>query len=181
MSIELVVDGTRFRFPEGWRAEKFDEWRHFKAVSGYGIQGCDIAAVNSEELWLIEVKDYTYPGAREPKDLDKTIARKAVGTLALLSALARSQNESDAQQLSRNSQACTKIILTLHIEPNTARRARNTAGPYTALQQNLRRVAKKLNLAHSVVTSTQLPAPNVPWSSQRDPETRAQHVGITGP
>lgn len=53
------------------------------------MRGCDVVAVGGKTLWLIEMKDYIYPGTTPPGDLSTVIGQKAAGILALLFALQR--------------------------------------------------------------------------------------------
>jgi len=85
MVVECEVDGSFFVFPDGWDVEKLDEWPEQKKLtrSPFCSKGCDLVAFRAGELWLIEVKDYTYPGARVPGDLADAVGLKVFHTLAI--------------------------------------------------------------------------------------------------
>lgn len=55
----------RFNFPLNWTVIKWDEHRFYGYVSGKGFKGVDFMAIEGEELYLIEVKNFT---DRRPKD-----------------------------------------------------------------------------------------------------------------
>lgn len=174
---EVEIDGTIFSFPEDWRVEVFDEWPQYRDISGTGhIHGCDVVALDGSRLWMIEVKDYSYPGAKAPENLDEVLLRKAVGTLALLSALGRSQNQSPAQDFSIASLRAQEIYLTLHVEPAAQRPRRMAAGPLMAYSQKAEWAARRLHLAKGFVTSSLTPNHRTPWTSRRDPATRGAHL-----
>lgn len=175
--IEIEIDGTIFSFPHHWRVEVFDEWPQYRDVSGTGqIHGCDVVALDGSRLWLIEVKDYSYPGARSPQNIDEVLLRKAVGTLALLSALGRSKNQSPAHDFSVDSLRAQEIYLTLHVEPSAQQSRRTSAGPLMAYRQKAEWAARRLHLAKGFVTSSLTPNPRTPWTSRRDPATRDAHL-----
>ena len=175
--MEVEIDGTYFSFPESWRVELFDEWKQYRALSGaVQLHGCDVVALDDDRLWLIEMKDYSYPGAREPSSLDDVLIRKAIGTLALLSALGRSQNHSSAQDFSVASLQAREIYLALHVELPVKRPERAVPGLLMSYQQMMKRAARRLHLARGLVTSTLEPQAHTPWTSRRDPDTRIAHL-----
>lgn len=76
-SKELLVDGTFFTFPPNWQTEIFDEWPQYKRATGeLELRGCDVLALDGQDLWIIEMKDYTYDGASSRKISIKRWARR---------------------------------------------------------------------------------------------------------
>ena len=63
--IQLVEGNLAFSFPAGWDAIKYDDSahyrRHFQSFAG-GSKAVDFVAFGgtSDELWLIQVKDYRF-------------------------------------------------------------------------------------------------------------------------
>lgn len=177
MNTMLKIDGTFFQFPEGWETTVFDEWpQYLKPASSLGLKGCDILAINGGTLWIIEVKDYTYPDAKQPEDLATVVGQKAIGTMALLYALQRSKNDSAAVRFARACTVTTEIKLALHIEiKDGGRKERQVRPLLMSLEQKLQNIGKMLHIkAH--VTSTLAPNPAAPWEFQRDSTTRGVHV-----
>lgn len=174
----LNVDGTLFTFPALWVVGIFDEWPQYtKAAGTLGMEGCDIVAFDGEVLWLIEMKDYTYPGARQPGDLAKTVGRKAMGTMALLFSLERSAAESEAQRFAQACRSASKVHLALHIDvKDGGRKSRQIQSLLMPLQDKLRKAQKALGISKSFVTSTLSPDPHTPWHAMRDPATRDRHT-----
>lgn len=174
---ELLVDGTYFTFPHGWHTEIFDEWPQYGKVKNLGIKGCDVVALDGDDLWIIEMKDYTYLGANPPDILHQTVALKAVGTMALLYALARSASDSPARDFAIKCSANTRIHLALHVEVKDAgRREEQVQAVLAPLLQKLKKTQKALGLHKAHVTSTLAPSSNTPWTARRNPETRGLHV-----
>lgn len=138
MNTMLKIDGTFFQFPEGWKTTVFDEWpQYLKPASSLGLKGCDILAINGGTLWIIEVKDYTYPDAKQPEDLATVVGQKAIGTMALLYALQRSKNDSAAVRFARACAVTTEIKLALHIEiKDGGRKERQVRPLLMSLEQN---------------------------------------------
>src|SRR5690625_1663280 len=91
MTTDVEVDGSFFAFPTGWKVAKVDEWSEQTRVTKkpFFAKGCDVVAVHDGTAWLIEAKDYTYPGAAVPSDLHEEVGKKVWDTLSLLYAVAR--------------------------------------------------------------------------------------------
>lgn len=174
----MSIDGTNFTFPGSWTVSIFDEWPQFRKLAGpLGIQGVDIVAIDGSTLWLIEMKDYTYPGAKAPEELPMTLGRKAIGTMAVLFALGRSTSDSEAHDFALNCQSANEIILALHIEvKDGGRKAAQVEPLLMPLQSEIRKMQKLLGLAKSWVTSTLAPNGNTPWTATRMPNTRSAHA-----
>ncbi|MGW5879227.1 hypothetical protein ACWFMI_22040 [Nocardiopsis terrae] len=175
---EICVDGTYFTFPDGWQVDMFDEWPQFcKAAGALSLKGCDVLALDSDELWIIEVKDYTYANAEQPPDLAKTVALKAAGTMALLYSLARTNADSRAREFAIRCASSTRIHLALHIDvKDGGRRQRQIKPVLPPILTKLRHYQKALGLHKAHVTSTLAPSPSTPWTARRDPATRAVHA-----
>ena len=173
---EINVDGTLFTFPSDWRVSTFDTWKQFTQVAGWlGIQGCDLVAIGEDTVWLIEVKDYTYDSAEPPKDLHETVARKAIGTMAILFAQARSSSHSEANSVATACTTATQIKLALHINVRTGGRAStHLQSALVPIQQQLTRVKKRLGVSRALVTTNFHNA--APWQARRDPRTRHLHT-----
>lgn len=175
-SHELLVDGTYFKFPDTWQAEIFDEWPQFRATTELGVKGCDVLALDGQDLWIIEMKDYTYSGAKQPEDLHETVGLKAVGTMALLYSLTRSVSDSGAKQFAIKCSSSVRIHLALHVEmKDGGRKGKQTKAMLMPLLGKLKKTQKSLGLHKAYVTSTLEPSPHTPWTSRRDPATRARH------
>ncbi|MEZ0166059.1 hypothetical protein AB2L27_14970 [Kineococcus sp. LSe6-4] len=173
---EFDVDGTLFRFPTDWIVSIFDEWPvYHEAAGALGVQGCDVVALDHDTLWLIEMKDYTYPGAVPPPDLVRTVGQKAVGTMALLFALQRATADSPATEFARRCAGARRVRLALHVEiPDGGRGEKQVRAVLVPLQQQLRRATRSLRLDRPVVTGTLLVG-GVEWTARRDPTTRSRH------
>ncbi|MFT3943048.1 MAG: hypothetical protein QM705_04390 [Ancrocorticia sp.] len=173
---ELDIDGTLFSFPDGWDVEVFDKWPQYDSVKSWGAKGCDVLVFAQSMLWIIEVKDYTYPNANQPEDLPRTVGLKALNTMGLLYALQRNLADSAASQFARSSAMSETINLVLHIEvKDGGRKGRQVKSLLAPLRQKLGKTQKALGLSKSFVTSNLDPHPNVPWTTRRDPATRLIH------
>lgn len=173
---EVLVDGTYFSFPTSWEVTVFDEWPQYGKFKSAGVQGCDVLAIDNKDLWIIEMKDYTYLEAKQPQDLHVTVGRKAAGTMALLYSLARSPAESTAREFARKCSSIERINLALHVEPKAAgKQAKQVAAALMPLYDRVKSVSKALHINKSYVTSTLAPDASTPWTARRDPATRHRH------
>lgn len=175
---ELNVDGTLFSFPSSWIVSVFDEWPQFVRAAGmFGLQGSDVVAIDGSTLWIIEMKDYTYPGAKEPVDLAKVVGQKSAGTLALLHALERATPDSKAAAFAKAASATTTINLALHVDfKDGGRKGEQILPLLMPLQDQLKRVRSSLGVAQAYVTSTLVPTSATPWTARRDPGSRLLHA-----
>ena len=88
MPVIRQVENLTFTFPDGWEAEKFDDWnfyrKHFSRQLN-GIKAVDLLAKGPDGVaYFIEVKDYRHPDTVKPTDLADAIARKVLMSLAAL-------------------------------------------------------------------------------------------------
>lgn len=173
--LELNIDGTIFTFPEDFKVSPFDTWKQYQRLTPLGISGCDIVAYARKTLWIIEVKDYTYPGSSVPGDLPELIALKAHGTMGVLYALQRTKAQSEAQEFAVACAEGREIRVVLHIEvKDGGRKGKHIMGPLMALQQKLKKRCDPLGLSKCHVTSTFAPSVTH-WKTRRDPATRGRH------
>lgn len=174
---EILVDGTYFRFPQNWQVAIFDKWPQYGATTDIGLKGCDVLALDGNDLWIIEIKDYTYDGAKQPEDLHKTVGLKAAGTMGLLYALTRSAADSSAKDFAIKCSSSTRIHLALHIEVKDGGRGeKQVKAALPPLLGKLKKAQKALGLHKAYVTSTLAPSTSTPWVSRRDPATRSKHA-----
>ncbi|WP_462417169.1 hypothetical protein [Kytococcus sp. Marseille-QA3725] len=180
MANALSVDGTILTFPAAWDLLAFDDTPEYSDARGFGIKGCDVVAIDGDDLWLIEVKDYTYPGARPPQDLPDEIVRKVIGTMGLLALWSRAPEVSDRMGFGRRAMACSSIRIALHVEfPDKGRGRALLMKPLSDQKDRLVTKARKPLRVHKhdvVVTSSLAPAPGAPWTGRRDPDTRERHL-----
>ncbi|MHA3684680.1 hypothetical protein ACXR2T_11140 [Leucobacter sp. HY1910] len=88
--VKLTEQRYEFIFDAGWVAEQYDEWRHYREnlqqvrikAGKDELSGCDFVATDGFRAYLVEVKDYAYPGTTLPEELPGKIALKALDTLA---------------------------------------------------------------------------------------------------
>jgi hypothetical protein len=86
----ITVDRFQFDLPTGWSALDYDKCtfyrEHFNGVAA--SKAADLLALSpqTEELWLIEIKDYRRHPRTKPGSLFTEVARKARDTLAGLAA-----------------------------------------------------------------------------------------------
>ena len=177
MAREYEVDGSIFAFPEGWMVEKLDEWPEQTRLTPdpFNSKGCDLVALQADTLWLVEAKDYTYPGARVPADLARQVSIKVFHSLAVLHAAARwgdGQNKTfSAKALTvREARVCLAVEL-----PDGGRKLQEVATPLAALLTELKKAIKPLGVHRPLVSNSHL-LNGVPWVVRRDPGTRSRHL-----
>jgi len=120
MPVVRQVENLTFTFPDGWEAEKFDDWsfyrEHFSRQMN-GIKAVDLLAKGPDGVaYFIEVKDYRHPGTIKPTGLADAIAQKVLMSLAaLLPAKYRASNPIE-QRLAASILACSDFKVIAHLE-----------------------------------------------------------------
>lgn len=177
MGIEINIDGSLFTFPDGWDIEKLDEWSEQKRLTRPPFQsiGCDFVALKEGEIWLVEVKDYSFPGATVASDLAEIVGLKVFHSLAILHAVAH-WGTGKHQRFSRKALNATSATVCLAIElPDKGRKQIALATPITYLKEELRKVARLMGANRPVVSNSYVNV-TVPWDIRRDPKTRRSHA-----
>lgn len=116
---ELKVDTLTFRFPNRWKAEKYDEWDYYKQkfqhVCG-GAKGVDIVALEPRECcWLIEAKDFRVGRRDTIVELADKVAKKCRDTLAGLATI-RAQATGAERIYADESLSTTRLRVVFHLE-----------------------------------------------------------------
>ena len=173
----INVDGIVFSFQHGWTLAPFDVWPQFTKLAGsYGIQGCDILALKGDDLWFIEVKDYTYDGAKPPKDLPTTVANKAIGTLATICAVSKSAENTPERKFSRSCLKAKRFKIALHIEvKDGGLKDKMGISLLAPLKQGIRKVRNQLEFDDFALSNHWRSPQGLPWTAARDPRNRAKH------
>ncbi|CAL9509267.1 hypothetical protein SUDANB121_03616 [Nocardiopsis dassonvillei] len=177
MPVEAEIDGSLFTFPDGWELEKPDEWPEQRRAtqSPFHSEGCDLVAMKDGVLWLIEVKDYTYPGAEVPDDLAEKVGLKFFHSPAVLHMVAR-WGQGGRRDFSLAALACPETRVRLAVElPDGGRRLIGVATPLAGLKDKLRRVTKRLNVHRPIVSDSHV-MNGVPWEVRRNPGSRREHA-----
>lgn len=175
---ETLVDGSYFTFPNTWETFQFDEWSKYKRITPTGVKGCDVVGVDEDDtLWLIEMKDYTYPGATQPQDLPEVVAAKAFGTMGVLFSASHLTSEHGYTEVVRRCVDAKRVHVALHIQVKDAHKSRESILSVLApLKSKILKYTKSLGVANVIVTDHQYSGSKVPWTARRAPETRTDHI-----
>jgi hypothetical protein len=154
----------------------------------FPIGACDLVALNQDTLWLIEVKDYTYPGG--PKltwsELAETFSKKVFHSLAILNTVAHWGTGAN-KEFSRQTLSSTQANICLAVElQNPKRRLLDINSVLADIKREIDPLARKMLVAHPKISNSFLSrqciesgSPNpVPWAVERDPETRDIHAEV---
>ncbi|WP_257161613.1 hypothetical protein [Corynebacterium cystitidis] len=183
-NITLNVDGSIFTFHEGWLAEDFDSWfgknkgKNSLSGSHLKVKDCDLLAVSGSEAWLIEAKDYTYKGAKVPRDLGEQFARKIFDTLARLLLMQKFSHHEKNEFAKKITDAKT-IHVCLAVELPDDRYALSSA--LMALKEETEKAVRPMGITRVTIANSKFPALSlhkgrgVPWERTRDPQTRKKH------
>lgn len=156
MTISFEVEYLTFTFGDGWRASKYDDWTYYRRqLVTMDAKGVDIVAIRDEELFLVEVKDYTNPETNHVPlaELPQVFAAKCLDSMGGLLAASRSA-VGDEQDLAQLAVAAKRVRLVLHAQlaPGKGGRLANTSKVIADLQTKLRTRVKGID-AHALVES----------------------------
>jgi hypothetical protein len=117
---EIIEQGLRFVFPDGWQVTKYDEWtfyrKQFARIHNY-IKAVDIVALSPDNTaWLIEVKDYRHKRRTKTEDLAEEMAQKALFTLAAFLPAKLNAALNEEQKFADAVLRAAKIRVVLHLE-----------------------------------------------------------------
>lgn len=166
----VEVDGIRFTFDDGWLVSRWDETafhRRFSRV-GAGTKACDLVAIppDGDDLWLVEVKDYSVHPRTKQMSLETEIGEKAKGTLSGLWAAWGRANVDEERELARRARRRKNIRVVLHLEQ---RAVPSRLYPDVKLAADLRMKLKQAVHPidpHALISSSDRPG-NVAWTAER--------------
>lgn len=157
---DVQVDGLTFTFPPSWKACKYDEWafyrnQFFKMWSG--IKAVDLIAIEGQDIWFIEVKDYRRQRRTKTIDLAEEVATKVFCTLAAI--LPAKSNASDPleKHFAEEVTDGRSLRVVLHLEQplKTSKLFPRAIDP-SKVQLKLRGIIKPIDPHPKVVESTQM-------------------------
>lgn len=116
----VINEGSlTFSFPAEADATKYDEWsfyrNQFNNAFG-GTKAIDLIYIDTDQTWLIEIKDYRANRRIKTIDLGDEIALKVRDTLAGLAAGKCNASDPDEKRLARLALKRNKLRVVLHIE-----------------------------------------------------------------
>ncbi|MBQ7584653.1 MAG: hypothetical protein IJU40_00185, partial [Desulfovibrionaceae bacterium] len=79
--MEFKIDSLTFIFPSNWLVSKYDEWNFYKnQFQKNNIKAIDVIAIDENDLYLIEVKDYRRFKRIKSESLDDELQLKVLHT-----------------------------------------------------------------------------------------------------
>jgi hypothetical protein len=120
MPVVRKVEKLIFTFPDGWEAEKFDDWayyrKHFSRQMN-GLKAIDLLAIGPDGVaYLIEVKDYRHPNTIKPIELADAIASKVLMSMAALLPAKFRANTPAERALATSVLECNDFKVIAHLE-----------------------------------------------------------------
>lgn len=174
----IQVEDMVLSFPGQWEVEDFDAWYGSGAAakpltnSPFKAKDCDVLALSEGVLWLIEVKDYTYPGKKIPEDLHDTFALKVFHTLARLMSVAHF-GQHDRKNFCRRAINAKEIRVALAIESRGDDRKLLIA--LAGLKDRLEKGCRPMGITRVTVSNSRIEGNGVEWSQKRSSEARLRH------
>lgn len=151
----VAIDGLNFTFPSGWLPGKPDEWTFYRSQFSRmrnGIKATDAVVVDdSDNAWLIEVKDYRQHARTKPSCLAEEVAAKVFDTLAMMLPAKLHAGDLGEQSLARKVCRAEGLRVVLHLEqPARHSRLRPRAIDPAALKMKLKKLVRPVD-AHPLV------------------------------
>lgn len=151
MPVVKKVENLTFTFPDGWEAEKFDDWNfyrgHFSRQMN-GIKAIDLLAKGPDGIaYLIEVKDYRHPDTIKPTGLADAIANKVLMSLAALLPAKHRASDPAEKALATSVLSCSDFKVIAHLElPQAHKPVVDPADIKQKLKQRLAAVDRHLKV-----------------------------------
>lgn len=173
---QLKVDSLTFIFAPNVKAQRYDQWNHYRLI--YNARGnkkaMDVVAVEyptaTGTTWLIEAKDFRIV-TRPPKPcnlggLAQTVADKVADTLTGLSdASTNATAPREKQHAFAAGTTLTKRIV-LHLEPHTGQHTKLFPLNFSvSVHQKLKQLVSATDRAPLVLNIANTPASGVPWKA----------------
>lgn len=126
MPLIKQVENLQFIFPNGWVADKFDDWKFYRghfSKQMNGLKAVDLLAKGPDGVaYFIEVKDYRHPDTIKPSGLADAIAGKVLMSLAALLPAKHRANDQNEQALAASILDCQNFRVIAHLELPQAHR-----------------------------------------------------------
>jgi hypothetical protein len=117
--MRIEADGLNFDFPDTWKVSKYDNWAFYRNQFSKirdGIKAVDLIAVDRQDIWLIEVKDYRQFSRTKPSDLAEEVRDKVLYTLAAMLPAKINASDTDEQDFATKVLKGTQLHVILHLE-----------------------------------------------------------------
>ena len=155
-----------FTFANGWSAEKYDGWSHYRnqfmSTCG-GTKAMDVLAMEPQGCcWLVEVKDYRRHRRTKTIHLAEEVAKKVRDTLAGLVSARFHANDAGEMDAAKRALRSTNIRVVLHLEQTTKPSGLfpRAIDPADVLQR-LKQLIKAIDPHPRVVESARMAS--IPW------------------
>lgn len=162
----LVEGRLTFTFPAGAQVCKYDElsfYRNQFIKMADGIKAIDLAYVEGNTLWLIEVKDYRHNPRIKTISLVDEMAGKLRNSLAGLWAAKCNATVQAEKQFANNALKTKKICVVLHLEePEQAGRLAPTKQLKASTLQKMKQKLKSVD-AHACIVDQFCLKPRMNW------------------
>jgi len=153
----LLESGLTFSFSSQWEVSKLDDWQTYRQrfiTLGDGIRCVDFLAFDSqgEELWMIEVKNYSLDRQTSLSELIEAIVNKVRNSHGVISAACWQSDYPEERRLARLAMGKASLKIALHIE-QPPHRSRLHPAPLAlaTLKQSLRKRLRRIAATPQVV------------------------------
>lgn len=167
MTLTVTEGRLTFEFPEDVVASKYDQWGFYRNQINNcfgGTKAVDILCLDTEDLWLIEVKDYRANARTKVINLGEEVALKVRDTLWGLVAAQVNANDAEEKKWARKAVSSKRIHVVLHLEqPQKHSRAFPRVVEPANLKLKLKQLLKPVDLHPKVVSQGNL-ASNMRWT-----------------
>ncbi|APQ14335.1 hypothetical protein NS2R_05225 [Pseudomonas oryzihabitans] len=146
-----------FIFPEQWEVSKLDDWQTYRQrfiTLDEGIRCVDFLAFDGrgEELWMIEVKNYSLGRKDSLSELIDAIVNKVRNSHGVISAACWQSDYPEERRLARLAMRKASLKIALHIEqPRHRSRLHPKPLVLVTLKQSLRKRLSKIAATPQVV------------------------------
>ncbi len=164
---QIPEEELTFSFPDNAQVYKYDDTKFYRnqfIKMADGIKAMDLAYIDGQTCWLIEVKDYRAHQRTKPSELPDEIADKLRNTLAGLWAAKCNANDQDEKRFAAAAIKAKRIRVVLHLEESPLLGRLAPAKSLKAgLQQKMKQKLKSVD-AHPCVVDQRSLKPEMNWT-----------------
>ncbi|XFA71953.1 hypothetical protein RYO59_000171 [Thermosynechococcaceae cyanobacterium Okahandja] len=156
----IKIDSLSFTFPPSWKACKYDGWAFYRnqfSRMWSGIKAVDLIAIDGQNIWLIEAKDYRQSTRTKSIDLADEVAKKVFCTLAAMLPAKVNASDTSERDFAEEVTNAQKLRVVLHLEqPVKSSKLFPRAIDPSKVQLKLRGIIKPIDPHPMVVESAQM-------------------------
>ena len=167
----ITEDVLQFQFDKSVSVLKYDNTAYyrnqFQNRCYHDNKAVDIIVYNTENIWLIEIKDFRIHGRSKEQRLEDELSQKVRDTLAgLFGANYYPHSDDDEKEFFKNIKRTKNLYFVLHIEQPSKSNNKMSIYDPKDLKDKLRNTLKAIHPTILILNKNSTGSYDIPWSVQ---------------